>query len=138
MVSYFTYSSATCFINCESFLYVAMCSSHKLIFNCSTVFQCINLSQCIYPISGEFGIFHVCVCVCHFKLYYYEHSCTCVRIAAGFILITEIDGWDELRAPSPTLHNAKWCSRVMLTPVSVPNISVWIFLVLYPCYTHFC
>ena len=50
-------------LNNVSFVYVDIYSSHQLIFNCPMVFQCIHLSQRIYPVSGEFRIFYVCVCV---------------------------------------------------------------------------
>lgn len=84
-------------LNNVSFIYVDIYSSHQLIFNCPMVFQCTHLSQCIYPVSGEFRILCVCACaLCH------EYSCTCVRTSAGYRPIREID---ELCASSFILYH---------------------------------
>ena len=84
-------------LNNVSFIYVDIYSSYQLIFNCPMVFRCTHLSQCIYPVSGEFRILCVCACtLCH------EYSCTCVRTSAGYRPIREID---ELCASSFILYH---------------------------------
>lgn len=58
------------------------------------IFQCTHLSQCVYPVSGDFWDFFMCEFFQ--KLYYYKYPYTYVRVSTGFILRCEIDGSDEL------------------------------------------
>lgn len=78
------------FVNIES---LCVCVCVLSIFNCSLVFLCVLLSQCI--LSVESGIF-ICGQVCYLKLNYYEHehSGTWVRISTQSILRSKIDRLD--------------------------------------------